>query len=174
MDIPKTESDTDYRERLAAAIPLGAVYTAEEIGNSIGSALDAIGTKYQCPRKGKVQTTEERIARAIELETTVAAAALQACDGRDFLSMGIYGAVMDVVYPALELLPALANDAKQAREEVAELQRQERCLFCIHCKAEYEIRYTSEQVKANPALMIDALPRGPSVSVKNSGQNLRK
>jgi len=46
-----SESDEDYRSRLLKAIPRGATYTAEDIGNDSGKDLDAIGERYSCPRK---------------------------------------------------------------------------------------------------------------------------
>jgi len=45
------------RKGMTNAIPAGAVYTAEDIGNSSGPALDAIGARYNCPRGQK--TTEK-------------------------------------------------------------------------------------------------------------------
>lgn len=46
------ESDAQYRERLIDAIPAGAVYTAEDIGNSVGDYLDKIGAAFGCLRHG--------------------------------------------------------------------------------------------------------------------------
>ena len=45
------EKDESYRNRLLKVIPEGAVYTAEDIGNQSGDFLDAIGDRYNCPRR---------------------------------------------------------------------------------------------------------------------------
>lgn len=49
--LPEREKDESYRNRLLKVIPEGAVYTAEDIGNQSGAFLDAIGDRYNCPRR---------------------------------------------------------------------------------------------------------------------------
>lgn len=45
-----TETDEEYRNRLVAELPEGAVNSAEEIGDASGVELDAVGTYLRCHR----------------------------------------------------------------------------------------------------------------------------
>ncbi len=49
-------SDESYRKRLIEVLPEGHVNTAEDIGNASGEELDAIGERYNYPRKGSKYT----------------------------------------------------------------------------------------------------------------------
>ncbi len=60
------ESDEAFKDRILEVMPAGHTYTAEDLGNAYGDAVDRIGAKYGLIRKGLLESQ-------INIGTSVAA-----------------------------------------------------------------------------------------------------